>query len=114
MRSVLKSSVSLLVCLALLAGCQANREQNAELFIFGTIIEIKLWGVTQEQGDHAFSQLQEMFNGMHRDWHAWEPGRLTDINQAFAAGRTAACQFDTTTMGYTASDASHIAGRPSP
>ncbi len=94
MRSVLKISVSLLVCLTLLAGCQRNREQNADLFIFGTIIEIKLWGATPEQGDHAFSQLQEMFNGMHRDWHAWEPGRLTDINQAFAAGRPATADAD--------------------
>ncbi len=30
-----------------------------------------------------------MFQGMHRDWHAWEPGRLTDINRAFAEGRSA-------------------------
>jgi len=78
-----------LVCLVLLAACQRDEEQTAELFVFGTIIEIKLWGASAEEAGQAFSELQQMFQGMHRDWHAWEPGRLTDINNAFARGRTA-------------------------
>ena len=78
--------VAVLACLILLASCQRNREYHAELFVFGTMVEIKLWGATQEQSDRAFAELQKMFNGMHRDWHAWEPGRLTEINQAFANG----------------------------
>jgi thiamine biosynthesis lipoprotein len=86
---VFKYSVTLIVCLVLLTACHRNQEQNAELFVFGTIVEIKLWGATQEQSDRAFAELQQMFNGMHRDWHAWEPGgRLTDINKAFAQGQT--------------------------
>jgi thiamine biosynthesis lipoprotein len=35
-----------------------------------------------------------MFQGMHRDWHAWEPGRLTAINKAFAQGRAATADED--------------------
>ncbi len=79
----------LLLCLALLTACQKNEEQSAELFVFGTIVEIKLWGASPEEASLAFSELQKMFQGMHRDWHAWEPGRLTDINEAFAEGRSA-------------------------
>ena len=82
----------------MLAACQRNQEQNAELFVFGTIVEIKLWGATQEQSDRAFAELQQMFNGMHRDWHAWEPGRLTDINQAFAQGQPAEADADIVAM----------------
>jgi thiamine biosynthesis lipoprotein len=33
--------------------------------------------------------LQERFQYMHRNWHAWEPGQLVDINQAIAGGRVA-------------------------
>jgi thiamine biosynthesis lipoprotein len=92
---VLKYSVTVVVCLVLLTACHRNQEQNAELFVFGTIVEIKLWGATQEQSDRAFAELQQMFNGMHRDWHAWEPGgRLTDINKAFALGQTAEADAD--------------------
>ncbi len=75
-----------LVCLILMTACQRDEEQSAELFVFGTIVEIKLWGASPEEASSAFSELQEMFQGMHRDWHAWEPGRLTDINTAFTQG----------------------------
>lgn len=94
----INNSITIVVCLLLLAACDRDQEQKAELFVFGTIVEIKLWGATQEQSDHAFAQLQQMFNGMHRDWHAWEPGRLTDINQAFAQGQSAEADADIVAM----------------
>ena len=87
-----------LVCLILLAACQRDEEQSAELFVFGTIIEIKLWGASPEEASNAFSELQQMFQGMHRDWHAWEPGRLTNINKAFSQGRSATADKDIVEM----------------
>lgn len=78
-----------LVLLFLLIGCDRDEEQSAEFFVFGTIVEVKLWGVSEQDSSQAFSALQKMFQAMHTDWHAWEPGRLTDINEAFADGRTA-------------------------
>ena len=95
----LTSNITLIiVCLILLAACQRDQEQSAELFVFGTIIEIKLWGASPEEASHAFSELQQMFQGMHRDWHAWEPGRLTNINNAFAQGRPATADKDIVEM----------------
>lgn len=73
-------------CLGILAGCHRAREHSAEFFVFGTIIEVKTWGATDEQVNRAFTTLQKMFQDMHRDWHAWEPGMLTAVNRAFAAG----------------------------
>ncbi len=80
-------SVSAVVCLILLAACHRDQEHSAELFVFGTIVEVKLWGASDEQANRAFAELQQMFQGMHQNWHAWEPGRLVDINNAFADGR---------------------------
>ncbi len=95
----LTSNITLIiVCLILLAACQRDQEQSAELFVFGTIIEIKLWGASPEEASHAFSELQQMFQGMHRDWHAWEAGRLTNINRAFSQGRSAAADKDIVEM----------------
>ena len=91
-------SVFAIVCLALLTSCQRDQEQSAELFVFGTIIEIKLWGATAEEASDAFSELQKMFQAMHRDWHAWEPGRLTDINKAFEQGQSATADEDIVEM----------------
>jgi len=87
-----------LICLALLAACQRDTEQSAELFVFGTIIEIKLWGASAEEASEAFSELQKMFQAMHRDWHAWEPGELTDINQAFSQNQSAMADVDIVEM----------------
>ena len=70
----------------LFSGCEREQEHSANLFVFGTIVEIKLWGASAHQSSRAFSEIQQMFQGMHRDWHAWEPGLLVDINQAFAEG----------------------------
>jgi len=80
---------SLFLLLVGLAGCERQQEQNAEFYVFGTVVEVKLWGATGKQAGQAFSDLQQMFQRMHRDWHAWEPGMLTDINRAFAEGRPA-------------------------
>jgi FAD:protein FMN transferase len=77
-----------LACLTLLTACQREKEHSAELFVFGTIVEVKVWGASQEQSGRAFSEIQQMFQGMHRDWHAWEPGLLVNINEAFARGDT--------------------------
>ncbi len=95
---VLTLSPVVLLCLFLLAACHSNEEQSAELFVFGTIVEIKLWGASPEEASHAFSELQQMFQGMHRDWHTWEPGRLTDINSAFAKGLPASADQDIVEM----------------
>ena len=88
----------MLACFTLLAGCQRAGEQSAELYVFGTIIEIKLWGVSRDEASRAFADIQRMFQAMHRDWHAWEPGRLTDINRAFAEGRSATADADIVAM----------------
>jgi len=89
MPNVFKRSAFSLLLLLLLTACAQDKERNAEFFVFGTIVEVKLWGVSEEHASQAFSALQVMFQGMHRDWHAWEPGRLTDINNAFARGESA-------------------------
>jgi thiamine biosynthesis lipoprotein len=79
----------MLLCLLVATGCQRYGEQNAQLFVFGTVVEVKLYGVSPDKANRAFSELQSMFNDMHRDWHAWEPGMTVDINKAFASGLAA-------------------------
>jgi len=85
----LKTILLSLVFLFILIGCNQDKEHSAEFFVFGTILEVKLWGASDEDASQAFSELQKMFQDMHRDWHAWEPGRLGDINNAFTLGETA-------------------------
>ena len=84
--------------MVLLTACQRDGEQSAELYVFGTIVEIKLWGASPKEAGHAFAEIQQMFQAMHRDWHAWEPGRLVDINKAFTEGKSATADADIVEM----------------
>ena len=88
----------LLLCLVLLSACQRDEEQSAELYVFGTIVEIKLWGASPEKAGQAFMEIQQMFQAMHRDWHTWEPGLLVNINEALAEGRPATADKDIVEM----------------
>jgi thiamine biosynthesis lipoprotein len=77
-----------------LTSCDQPGEQRAEFIVFGTVMEVTTWGASEAQAQTAFSELQSLFQLMHRDWHTWEPGRLTGINQAFAEGRSAQADED--------------------
>lgn len=84
-----KLIIILLLLSALLPACHRDEEHRAEFFVFGTIVEVTLFGTSVDQAGKVFTDLQQLFQGMHRDWHAWEPGRLTQINEAFANGKPA-------------------------
>lgn len=57
-----------------------------QLLVFGTLVEIKLWGVEPDKGQQAVALLADDFNFMHRVWHAWNPGSLGRINQLLPTG----------------------------
>jgi thiamine biosynthesis lipoprotein len=82
-------TVALMACLSLFACAKEPEEQRAEFYIFGTMMQVTLWGADPDQAQEAISRLSSRFQEMHREWHAWEPGLLTEINQAFAAGKAA-------------------------
>ena len=69
------------------SACSQPDEQRAEFYVFGTLVEVVIRDADQESNAMAFSELQQRFQSMHRDWHAWEAGALTEINTAFAAGQ---------------------------
>jgi thiamine biosynthesis lipoprotein len=75
-----------LLFLTALAGCRQPVVYTEQLYVFGTLVEVTVRGVPEPQAEQALADLQQMFNRMHREWHAWEPGLLTRINAAFARG----------------------------
>lgn len=78
----------LAVCMALVA-CSERQPEKAEYYVFGTLVEVSVAGAEPATAQLAFQELQQLFQYMHRDWHAWEPGQLGDINQAIADGQSA-------------------------
>jgi len=72
-----------------LSSCRAPEEHRAEYFVFGTLVEVIVRESDEQDATRAFNDLQQRFQAMHQDWHAWEPGALTRINRAFSEGRPA-------------------------
>ncbi|MEJ8569485.1 FAD:protein FMN transferase [Elongatibacter sediminis] len=94
-----------LVFLALsLGACTESSTKDAEFYVFGTLVEVKLAGVDDDLASDAFGELQLALQKMHRDWHPWEPGRLTAINRAFAVGEPARADQDIITLIHVAQE----------
>ena len=74
--------------LGLLLGLSACKKpvQQAQFYIFGTLVDITLADIEKERADKIFAEVQQQLQQMHNDWHPWEPGMLVDINRAFAQG----------------------------
>lgn len=79
----------LLLALYLAACTEQPRKHHQDFYIFGTMMGVTLWASDDAQAQAAFAALQQRFQAMHQDWHAWNPGLLTRVNAAFAAGEEA-------------------------
>lgn len=81
--------VSLIIGLVWLGGCSDDAEQDHKetVYVFGTLVDFTIKGVDKEKARQAVSAVDVEFRRMHKDWHAWKPGELSRLNQAFAAGR---------------------------
>lgn len=79
--------LSLVLTIALLmTGCSREQVSNHQIVVFGTYVTISVWGAEAEQQQRAIVAITQDFQEMHRDWHAWEPGLLVDVNRQLAQG----------------------------
>lgn len=80
----------LLLLLPLLVACGGAPEdeplQSAQIFVFGTLVDISVWDAEAEQREQALATITRDFQTMHREWHPWNPGPLVELNQALARG----------------------------
>jgi len=84
----------LLLCLlatsALLIGCSRPMEPiRGQFLVFGTQVEVLIRATDRTQATSGLRELGEAFQRMHADWHPWQPGALSELNAALAAGESA-------------------------
>ncbi|WP_138468612.1 FAD:protein FMN transferase [Poseidonocella sp. HB161398] len=89
-RALLPLGLCLLLALALFWGRQAlaPRIETQVLYVFGTLVEVEISGVSERRAGEATAALGQLFARLHRDWHAWRPGELEDLNAAIARGES--------------------------
>ncbi len=66
-------------------ACDSNRDAvyKEQLFVFGTIVEISIWGEQPENAKQATASLAEDFQLLHRAWSPWARGSLGRMNGLF-------------------------------
>ncbi|MGD8346671.1 MAG: FAD:protein FMN transferase [Lysobacterales bacterium] len=94
MKKTVTTLALVLLTLCLQSCSPAPREYHQDFYVFGTLVGVTVWDSDDTRAYAAFNELQQRFQGMHRDWHAWEPGMLTAINDAFARGEAAMANED--------------------
>jgi thiamine biosynthesis lipoprotein len=84
---------SCLILLCALCAC-TGKPETRQLYVFGTIASIKVFGSDAETVDAAVLALEARYRALDRDWYPWRKagastmGQLEQINRAIAEGRS--------------------------
>ncbi|MBI5919588.1 MAG: FAD:protein FMN transferase [Nitrosomonadales bacterium] len=77
----------LLITLAL-GACGKEPLYQEEGFVFGTRVEITVYGEDEAQARQAINAAMHEFQRLHDLLHAWQPSPLSELNAALAAGKS--------------------------
>ena len=69
-----------------LAGCGEPPPVRESLLVFGSEARLELRGVAAARARPTLQAAAAALQAMHRDWHPWQPGALTEFNAALAGG----------------------------
>jgi thiamine biosynthesis lipoprotein len=77
--------LAMIVLLA--AACGRTAPHAQEAYVFGTRVEVLVWGEPGDKARAATAEVLREFDRLHRTYHAWQPSEMTALNEALAAGR---------------------------
>ena len=93
----LKSSLLafLLTCIfgltgGLLSGCFKERLYHTQSYVFGTLVDISIYGETDDRARFIANHVLQDFQNLHNRLHAWKPvsegkpSELGELNAAFS------------------------------
>jgi thiamine biosynthesis lipoprotein len=75
-----------LVLLGLLVACSPPPLVQQQSYVFGTLVEISVYGAPEAQARAATAAVLTRFDELHRQLHAWQPSELSRLNAALAKG----------------------------
>ncbi len=71
----------------LLASCGREPLVQTQSYVFGTLVDISIYGESEAKAHQVTAQVLQNFQQLHHQLHAWkETSELSQLNQAFAAG----------------------------
>ncbi len=86
----MRLSLILFFSLFLVSCSKPEPLYNTQSYVFGTLVDISIYGETEQQSQEISNQIIRQFQDLHNRLHAWRPSELSTINHAFAHGDTPA------------------------
>lgn len=74
----------------LFVGCARDPLYHSQSYVFGTLVDISIYGETDEHARQLTDHIHQDFQNLHNQLHAWkpisanQPGELQQLNTAFA------------------------------
>lgn len=78
-----------LVLLWALAACSTPPLYQQQAYVFGTLVEVSVYGAPEAQAKQATEAVLARFDQLHHMLHAWQPSDLSRLNAALARGERA-------------------------
>jgi thiamine biosynthesis lipoprotein len=78
------NSLIVYILISLLMGCGENKIHHSKDFIFGTLIDIKVYGESKINAEKVSNEIFNEFHRLHKLLHPWEKSLITDINIAIS------------------------------
>ena len=94
----LRAALFVLACALVLGGCARPQVFHQESYVFGTRVDVAVYGEDKVQADAASALVLREFDRLHRAYHAWEPSELTALNEAIARGESLEVSDELATM----------------
>ncbi|MBU1215647.1 MAG: FAD:protein FMN transferase [Gammaproteobacteria bacterium] len=84
----MKTVWALLVAFLALTGCSKQPFHQEQAYVFGTIVEVSIYGEDEDKAHRATAAVLAEFQRLHDMLHAWQPSELSSLNTAIAQGKT--------------------------
>jgi thiamine biosynthesis lipoprotein len=72
------------ITVSLLAGCSPEPPQQSRIYSMGTWVDVSIRRAPSATAEAAVEDIQTLLHAFERDYYAWAPGQLADLNASIA------------------------------
>lgn len=87
-RATARKAALCLLLAATLAACSRPELHHQEAYVFGTRVDLSVYGDSREQAIEGMAAVLREFDRLHHALHAWKPSEVTRLNEGLARGET--------------------------
>jgi thiamine biosynthesis lipoprotein len=83
-----KLAPAMLFGLLVLSGCGKEPLYQEQAYVFGTQVDVTIYGADETKARQSIVLVMHEFQRLHDELHAWKPSELSELNTAFAQGKS--------------------------